>query len=47
MAVFSGAKIAGAVVGGKVPIAFPSRCDSAQNIFHALTLAAFLSLSGR
>ncbi|NMC42983.1 MAG: phosphate butyryltransferase [candidate division Zixibacteria bacterium] len=47
MALFSGAKIAGAVIGGKVPIAFPSRCDSARNIFHALTLAAFLSLSGR
>jgi phosphotransacetylase len=47
MALFSGAKTAGVIVGGKVPIAFPSRCDSAQNIYNALTLAAFLSLVGR
>lgn len=47
MALFSGAKIAGVVVGGKVPLAFPSRCDSTHNIYNSLTLAAFLSLSGR
>jgi phosphotransacetylase len=46
MALFSGAKIAGVAVGGKVPVAFPSRCDSVQNIFNAVTLAAFLSLAG-
>ena len=47
MALFSGAKTAGVVVGGRVPIAFPSRCDSAHNIYNSLTLAAFLSLSSR
>lgn len=47
MALFSGAKTAGVVVGGKIPIAFPSRCDSAHNIYNSLTLAAFLSLSSR
>lgn len=47
MALFSGAKIAGVVVGGKVPVALPSRCDSARNVFNSLTLAAFLSLNRR
>jgi phosphate butyryltransferase len=45
MSIFAGAKTAGLIIGGRIPIALSSRCDNEENIFHSLALAALYSLS--
>jgi phosphotransacetylase len=47
MSIFAGAKTAGIIVGGKIPITLSSRCDNEENVFHSLVLGAFYSLSKR
>ena len=45
MSIFAKAKTAGIIVGGRIPIAMSSRCDSEENVFHSLVLGALHSLS--
>ncbi len=47
MALLTEAKMAGAVVGGNIPIALPSRCDSVDNIYYSILISGFLAISGR
>lgn len=47
MALFTKAKMAGAVVGGKIPIALPSRCDTVDTIYYSILVSGFLAVSGR
>lgn len=45
MSMFVKAKTAGIIVGGKVPLAVSSRCDSPDNIFYSLLLGCLAVLS--
>ncbi len=47
MSLFARAKTAGLIVGGRIPIALSSRCDSEQNVFYSLVLGAMYSLNKR
>jgi len=47
MSMFAKAKTAGVIVGGKIPIAISSRCDTTDNIFYSLVLASFIALSNK
>ncbi len=44
MSIFAGAKTAGVIIGGRIPIAFSSRCDNEENVFNSLVLGALYSL---
>lgn len=43
MSMVVGAGAAGVIVGGRVPVAFPARCDSSDNIFNSILTAVFLA----
>lgn len=45
MSMFCKAKTAGIIIGGKLPIAISSRCDTEANIFNSLVLGAWYSLT--
>jgi phosphate butyryltransferase len=45
MSMFAKAKTAGVIVGGKVPIAISSRCDTEDDIFYSLTSGAWIALN--
>jgi len=47
MAMFGKSKTAGVIIGGRLPIAMSSRCDSIENIFNSAVLGAFVSLSSK
>ncbi len=47
MSIFAKAKTASVIVGGKVPIALSSRCDTTDNIFNSLVLASFIALNDK
>jgi len=47
MSMFAKARTAGVIVGGKVPVALSSRCDSVENIFNSLVLAAYIALKNK
>jgi len=44
MSVFVKSKIAGVIMGGEIPIAVSSQCDSSENVFYSLLLGAFMTL---
>ncbi len=45
MSLFAKAKTAGVIVGGRIPISLPSRCDNEENVFLSLATGALHSLS--
>ncbi len=45
MSMFCQAKTASVIVGGKIPIALSSRCDTEGNVFNSLVLGAWYSLN--
>lgn len=45
MSLFAKAKTAGIIVGGRIPIALSSRCDSEDNVFYSLVLGALNALN--
>jgi len=47
MSMFGKAKTASVIVGGRVPIALASRCDTTENIFNSLVLASYIALSNK
>jgi len=47
MAMFTGAKTAGVIVGARVPISISSRCDTAESVFNSVVLGAVAALSGK
>lgn len=47
MSMFAKAKTASVIVGGKVPIALSSRCDTTDSIFNSLVLASFIALNNK
>jgi len=45
LSMFGEAKTAGIIVGGKVPIAISSRCDTQDDFYHSLTLGTWIVLN--
>ncbi len=47
MSMFAHAATAGVIVGGRVPIALSSRCDSTENLLNSLVLSAYIALNSK